>query len=121
LSLYNVAKWIGANGKAVDAITDAKSWASFWKDADKNSFKRIAPFQVSHSLGSFSHDRHPQDWQIELPPEAEIELQRAQVGINGYLVGSGSAYDQYRDTIAYTDWMKGKLGIAMVDDSSAVK
>jgi hypothetical protein len=123
LNLYDLKSWIGAGGKALGAVTDAKSWIKFWGNAETESYKGAAPFASAglRQIGSFTHEVSPQDWQLEFPPTAEAALVRNRVGINSYLAGPGQPFDQYRDTISYSDWVKGRLDLAAVDSQAGTK
>jgi hypothetical protein len=112
VNLYDVKQWVGANGKPGD-VADAKDWLKFWGNAETESYKMNAPF-ISASLrqlGSFTHECSPQDWQLDLPPQAEAVLTRSRVGINSYLSGPGQPFDQYRETIGYSDWLRGRADL----------
>lgn len=120
-NIYDVKQWVGFNGAANAAVKDDKTWNTFWGGTDKGSYKRIVPYAsgVARQLGNFSHACVVQEWQLEIPSDAPPELQRGIIGINTYLAGPGSPFDQYRDTISYTDWRQGKLGIAELDAAAA--
>lgn len=123
LNLYDVKSWIGAGGKATDTVTDAKNWIKFWGNVETESYKGTAPFTAAglRQVGSFSHELNTQDWQMEFSPTAEAALVRNRVGINSYLAGPGQPYDQYRDTISYSDWSKGRLDLVAADSADAAK
>jgi hypothetical protein len=123
LNLYDLKSWIGAGGKALGTVTDAKSWIKFWGNAETESYKGAAPFASAglRQIGSFTHEVSPQDWQLEFPPTAEAALVRNRVGINSYLAGTGQPFDQYRDTISYSDWVKGRLDLAAIDSQAGTK
>jgi hypothetical protein len=120
-NIYDVKQWIGFNGTATATVKDDKTWNTFWGGTDKGSYKRIVPYAggVARQMGNFSHASVAQEWQLEIPADAPQELQRGIIGINAYLAGPGSPFDQYRDTISYTDWQHGKLGIAELDAQAA--
>ena len=47
---------------------------------------------------------------------------RTQVDNSGtYLAGTGQPFDQYRDTISYSDWVKGRLDLAAIDSRAGTK
>ena len=119
INLYDVKSFIGVAGKPVASITDATTWSAFWKNADKEVARRVAPFLGVQQLGNFSHEANVQTWTIELPETAEGFLQRVPIGINAYIAGSGGPYDQYRDTYSYTEWTKGELGLSPTALTSA--
>jgi len=108
-NVYDVKNWIGARGRANAKVTDAKSWNQLWGGTDKDSFARIATFLTLRQLGTYSHQAHPQDWQLELPSTAEFALQGEAIGIDSYLIGVNPGFDQYRDTFEYRAWTDGKL------------
>jgi hypothetical protein len=120
-NIYDVKQWLGFNGTANATVKDDKSWNTFWGGTDKGSYKRIVPYAggVARQIGNFSHASVAQEWQLEIPADAPQDLQRGIIGINSYLAGPGSPFDQYRDTISYTDWQHGKLGIAELDADAA--
>jgi hypothetical protein len=72
-------------------------------------------------VGSFTHEFNTQDWQMDFPPTAEAALVRNRVGINSYLAGPGQPFDQYRDTISYSDWGKGQLDLVAADSADGAK
>ena len=123
LNLYELKTWVGSGGKAVDTVTDAKGWIKFWGNVESDSYKATAPFVAAslRQIGSFTHEFSPQDWQMDFSPTAEAMLVRNRVGINSYLAGPGQPFDQYRDTISYSDWVKGRLDLAAVDAGAGVK
>ena len=121
LNVYDVKQWIGSGGKPVAAVTDIKSWEKFWGDKDKPSFQRIASFLGIRQVGNFSHDAYAQDWQCDMTRGLDAELQRNSVGINAYFTGPGNTFHQYRETIGYTDWIKGQLDLPDIEDPSAAK
>ena len=123
LNLYELRSWIGSGGKSIDTVTDAKTWIKFWGNVETDSYKGAAPFGAAalRQVGSFSHEFNTQDWQMEFPPTAEAALVRNRVGINSYLAGPGQPFDQYRDTISYSDWGKGRLDLAAVDSGDGAK
>ncbi|MBI5757444.1 MAG: terpene cyclase/mutase family protein [Planctomycetales bacterium] len=116
-NIYDVKQWIGFNGTVNTTVKDAASWNTFWGGTDKGSHKRLVPYAggVARQMGNFSHVCVAQEWQLEIPSDAPQELQRGIIGINSYLAGPGSTFDQYRDTISYTDWQQGRLGITELD------
>jgi hypothetical protein len=71
-------------------------------------------------LNSYSHDCSPQDWQIEFPADADALLTRNRVGIDSYVAGPGQTFEQYRETISYSDWQKGRLDLTEIDRSPKV-
>ncbi|MCY2962234.1 MAG: hypothetical protein NT069_01040, partial [Planctomycetota bacterium] len=111
LNVYDVKQWIGTAGKSAN-IKDSREWIKFWGGAEKDSFKRTAPFVGTRRLGSFSHDANIQDWLLEFPSSAEAPLQRGRVGINNYVAGPGIGYDQYRETIGYSYWKRNRLELS---------
>lgn len=120
-NIYDVKNWIGAGGKPVSSVNDPATWAAFWKIAEPTSSKRVAAFTGLRQAGNFSHECHSQDWTLQLPPDAETDLQKSGVGINPYLCGPGAAYDQYRDTINYTEWLQGRLGLSHLEGAKPAK
>jgi hypothetical protein len=113
LNLYDVKQWVGNSGRSVGNIKDIKGWTQFWGNAEQDSFNRIAPFVGLRQVGNFAHDINIQDWQLELPADADAILQRSTIGVNAYLAGSGLPFDQYRETLAYSEWMKGHLTVSL--------
>ena len=92
-------------------------------NVETESYKGTASFTAAglRQVGSFAHEVNTQDWQMEFTPTAEAALVRNRVGINSYLAGPGQPYDQYRDTISYSDWTKGHLDLVAVDSADAAK
>ena len=112
LNLYDVKQWVGAAGKpAAAGIKDVRGWIKLWGNVESDSFNRLAPFVGLRQLGNYSHECNPQDWQLELPPDADAVLQRSRTGVNAYMAGPGLPYDQYRETITYSQWRKGRLDL----------
>lgn len=118
LNVYDVKQWVGAGGKASTAVTDIKSWEKFWSGKDKPSFQRVATFLGLRQVGNFSHEAFSQDWQVDMTGGLDVELQRVSVGINAYFAGPGNTYHQYRETIGYTDWTKGKLDLPEIESAT---
>jgi hypothetical protein len=111
LNLYDVKQWVGAAGKASSSAPDFKGWRKLWGNAETDSFSRAVNFMALIQQNSYQHKYSPQDWQLNLPADADALLVRARVGINSYLTGPGVTFDQYRETIAYSDWIKGRLDL----------
>src|SRR5262245_11109493 len=111
LNLYDVKQWVGAAGKASSSAADFKGWRKLWGNAESDSFSRNVNFMALIQQNSYQHKYSPQDWQLNLPADADALLVRARVGINSYLTGPGVTFDQYRETIAYSDWIKGRLDL----------
>jgi len=111
LNLYDVKQWVGAAGKPAGP-KDLKGWLRLWGNTEKDAFARVAPFVGLRQVGNYSHDLNAQDWQIELPESAEPALRRARVGVNAYLAGPGAAFDQFRETIDYSNWVRGGTDLA---------
>ena len=115
INLYDVKQWIGANGKPSPDINDSKTWIKYWGNVEIDSYKMTAPFIGAglRQVGNFNHELSPQDWQMEFPPQAEPVFQRSRVGVNSYLAGPGQPFDQYRETIAYSDWLRGRTDLTV--------
>ncbi|MGE5193007.1 MAG: hypothetical protein ACM3U2_10935, partial [Deltaproteobacteria bacterium] len=111
LNLYDVKQWAGSDRKASPNAADFKGWRKLWGNTETDSFSRPAPFLGLRQINSYSHKCSPQDWQLEFPADADATLVRARVGINSYVAGPGATFDQYRETIAYSDWIKGRLDL----------
>jgi hypothetical protein len=111
LNLYDVKQWVGAAGKASPGAPDFKGWRKLWGNAESDSFSRPVSFMGLRQINSYQHKCSPQDWQLDFPADADALLVRARVGINSYLSGPGATFDQYRETIAYSDWIKGRLDL----------
>jgi hypothetical protein len=111
LNLYDVKQWAGAGGKASAGAADFKGWRKLWGNAETDSFSRPVNFMALIQSNSYQHKYSAQDWQLNLPADADALLVRARVGINSYLAGPGTTFDQYRETIAYSDWMRGRLDL----------
>jgi hypothetical protein len=115
INLYDVKQWIGTNGKASPDVNNAKEWIKFWGNVETDSYKMTAPFVAAglRQVGSFTHECNPQDWQLDFPPQAEPVFQRSRVGVNSYLAGPGQPFDQYRETIGYSDWLRGRVDMTV--------
>jgi hypothetical protein len=113
VNLYDVKQWIGANGKPLPGVNDAKEWIKYWGHRETDSHKMTAPFIAAglRQVGSFTHECSPQDWVMDFPPQAEPVFQRLRVGVNSYLAGPGQPFDQYRETIAYSEWLRGRTDL----------
>jgi hypothetical protein len=111
LNLYDVKQWAGSGGKASPNATDYRGWRKLWANAESDSFSRPVSFMGLRQINSYQHKCSPQDWQLDLPADADAILARARVGINTYITGPGNTFDQYRETIAYSDWIKGRLDL----------
>lgn len=121
VNLYEPKQWLGFEGKATTTVTDLKSWIKFWKKSETGSFARRAPFVGLRLLGAYSHQCSPQDWQMEFPADTDSDLSRSRVGVNSYLCGPGQPFDQYRETIAYSDWIKGRLDLTAIETQPNTK
>ena len=110
-----VKQWVGSGGKSIAALNDLKSWINLWGKNESQSFARLAPFVGLRQIGNYSHECNPQDWQLEFPADTDATLVRARVGVNSYLAGPGLPFDQYRETIAYSDWLKGRLDLTALE------
>jgi hypothetical protein len=118
-NLYDVKQWVGANGKPVGSIKDAKSWVAFWDKGEKEAYSRIAPFLGFQEVGNVSHDRSASDWQLDFPTDAPPVLVRSHVGINAYQTGTGQPFDQFRETIGYSEWVKQRATAAATESKPA--
>ncbi|MBS0262705.1 MAG: terpene cyclase/mutase family protein [Planctomycetes bacterium] len=109
VNLYDVKNWIGAGGKSVPEISSGKDWLKYWGNTETNSFKVPAPFVAGglRQVGNFTHELTAQDWQLDFPPQTEPVFIRNRVGVNSYHSGPGQPYDQFRETISYSDWQRG--------------
>lgn len=106
-NVYDVKQWAGSGGKpAAPAIKDIKGWTRLWGNVEKNSFGRVTPFVGRKRVGDFSHDVNAQDWQLDFGADVDAQLQRSRTGVDGYLAGPGAPFDQFRETIAYSEWIK---------------
>ena len=104
-NVYNVAAWFGTGGKKVPAVTDLKSHARFWGDADKDALSKTIAFVVPRKVGQFSHGMNPQDW--DLGDKSELAYSVIHFGITANTVGTGEGYTRYREDIRYNEWKKG--------------
>jgi hypothetical protein len=120
LNIYDVKQWVGSGGKAVAGATDYKGWRKLWGNSETESFGRPVAFGGLRQLNSYSHDCSPQDWQIEFGVDADSLLVRARVGIDSYIAGPGQTFEQYRETISYSDWQKGRLDLTDLERSPKV-
>jgi hypothetical protein len=111
LNAYDVKQFAGSGGKASQIASDFKGWRKLWGNAESDAFSRPMSFMGLRQINSYSHKCSAQDWQLEFPADADATLVRARVGINSYVTGPGGTFDQYRETIGYSDWIKGRLDL----------
>lgn len=111
---YNLSSWIGSNGKKITSVTDPKSFAKFWDDADKDGTKLSLVFASAHQNGSFSHGFSPQDW--DLSEKSELALFVKRPGIRSGTVGTGDGFSRYREDFNYGQWKKGINTASVVAD-----
>jgi hypothetical protein len=104
-NVYNVTGWFGSGGKKVATISDAKSHAKFWSDADKDALSKTIAFVVPRKVGQFSHGMNPQDW--DLGDKSELAYAAVRYGITANTIGAGEGYSRYREDIRYNEWKKG--------------
>lgn len=102
---YNVTNWIGSGGSKIASVTDPKSFAKFWGDADKDGTKVSATFVSARKGGSFSHGMNPQDW--DLSEKSQLALFVKRPGIRPTTVGPGDGFSRYREDFTYGQWKKG--------------
>lgn len=112
---YNVTNWIGSGGKKIASVTDIKSFAKFWGDADKDATKLSATFAAGRKNGSFSHGISPQDW--DLSEKSELALFVKRPGIRPTTVGTGDGFSRYREDFNYGLWKKGINTAAVLADA----
>jgi hypothetical protein len=104
-NVYNLTGWFGAAGKRVATVTDLKSHAKFWNDADKDASVKTIAWLASRKVGQYSHGLNPQDW--DLGEKSELGLSLTRYGITANTVGSGEGYSRYREDFRYNEWRKG--------------
>jgi hypothetical protein len=113
---YNLTNWIGADGKKIAAVTDPKSFAKFWGNADTDGTKLSLIFASTRRNGSFSHGVNPQDW--DLSEKSELALFVKRPGIRPATVGSGEGFSRYREDFNYGQWKKGINTAAVLADAA---
>ena len=108
-NVYDVSKWVGANGKINPAVKDVKSWYIFWDKKEINYDSKRIDFASTRKNGSFSHTAKASDWYPKKSPS--ILSMRPRRGMQFLSVGAGSTYSKFRDSIQYNKWRKAELFI----------
>ena len=101
-NIYDVRRWIGANGTPVAGISDEESWSSFWGGTDESGSKRTIPFSGRRSASAFSHSVRGEDF--EFAPNSTVYAYRRRSGINPLIVGPGNGFSRYRESFEYRTW-----------------
>ena len=96
-NLYGTYKWLGAKRKAIDSVSDLKTWTKFWSSEEETSLERAVGFEVSRPDGAFSHSVRAQHW--DLP--ARLNIPRNRYGVESSIVGPGQGYSRFRESILY--------------------
>jgi hypothetical protein len=109
-NLYDVKKWIGFEGTANTAITDAKTWSRFWGEADASGQNRIVTFNGKRRQGAFALDINPDDF--EFSSTSQVYANRRQSGVNPIYVGPGYNFSLFREGFEYNAWREQAAPLA---------
>lgn len=101
-NMYDVRRWIGANGSPVTTIDDEKSWSRFWGGTDEDGTERTIPFSGRKPFAAFSHSIRGEDF--ELAPNSAVYAYRRRAGVDPLIVGPGSGFSRYRESFDYRTW-----------------
>jgi hypothetical protein len=104
-NLFDAPHWLGARGRDVPDVRDAKSWMAFWQGADTEADSRVVPFRGRKPKDAFSHTARPQDWDIE--DASNLAAYRDRYGMAPLIVGPGRGYERFRESILYNEWKNG--------------
>lgn len=112
-NLYDVKQWIGSGGRQGTAgLRDVAGWSKLWGNSETDAFGRTVLFVGLRQLGNFAHEVNPQEWQLDLPADVEASVRRARIGINAYVAGPGVTFDQFRETVDYSEWRRKRPELA---------
>jgi hypothetical protein len=103
-NIYGMTKWLGASGRPVASIIDAKSFAKFWGIEDKGSTAKQIIFEGKRQNKSSSHRMRASEF--ALAAQSELGLSGTKTGIQFLTVGAGRPFSRYRESIVYSDWKK---------------
>jgi len=101
-NIYDVRRWIGANGTEVSKIDNERTWSTFWGGTDENGTERTIPFSARRSFTAFSHSVRAEDF--EFAPNSAVHAYRRRTGIDPLIVGPGSGFSRYRESFDYRTW-----------------
>jgi hypothetical protein len=101
-NIYDVRRWIGANGRPVADVRDERTWSRYWGGADESGSARTIVFSGRRNFGAFSHSVGGEDF--EFAPNSAVNAYRRQTGIDPLIVGPGSGFSRYRESFQYRTW-----------------
>jgi hypothetical protein len=101
-NLYDVAKWIGANGKPNPRVKDAKTFNALFGESDDKGQSKTLPFVGKKPAGAFSHSIRGEDF--EFVANSAADAHRLTTGIDALVIGPGSGYLRFRDSFDYRTW-----------------
>jgi hypothetical protein len=107
-NLYDLGRWIGADGAAVAKVKDAKSFNEFFGGTDDKGTNRPIPFAGNKQNGAFSHKVRGEDF--ELPGNSVVYGYRLTTGVDPLVVGPGSGFLRFRDSFDYRAWQETLTG-----------
>jgi hypothetical protein len=105
-NVYDPKRWLGRAGIPVASIRDDKTWVKFWGGTEEDAKLRTIIFERTHSPRGFSHRARSLEWRIGETTRLAFENVRS--GIQYATVGSGRAYERFRDSILYNEWQVAK-------------
>ncbi|MFG0333831.1 MAG: hypothetical protein ACF8TS_10750, partial [Maioricimonas sp. JB049] len=104
-NIYDLLRWVGADGTENTRVTDERSWSRFWGGTDENSQKRVIPFAGRRPHEAFTHGIRGEDFAFA--PNSAVYNVRREAGIDPLIVGPGNGYGRFRDSFQYREWQQG--------------
>jgi hypothetical protein len=104
-NIYDISKWVGAGGKAVAKVKDAKSFNDFFGGKDEKGGGKPLAFTGKKPNGAFSHTIRGEDF--ELAQNSTVYAYRLTTGIDPLVIGPGNGFLRFRDSFDYRDWQNG--------------
>lgn len=101
-NIYDVRRWIGANGTTVKEVRDERTWSRYWGGTDESGSVRTIVFTGRRNFNAFSHSVRGEDF--EFAPNSATNAYRRRTGIDPLIVGPGSGFSRYRESFQYRTW-----------------
>ncbi len=117
-NVFDLTRWLTAGAQPIRDVKDLETWRKYWKTKEDGSYTRSVPFAKNHQVGPFPHNTNPNDWRPtidRLTPDHDPDVQ---IGCDVYLVGSGQAYFQFKETAAYETWCDTDAGVGSASQST---
>ncbi|MEW4528675.1 prenyltransferase/squalene oxidase repeat-containing protein [Maioricimonas sp. JC845] len=107
-NIYDLLRWVGADGQENTRVKDHRSWDRFWGGTDEDGEKRVIPFAGRRPHEAFTHGIRGEDF--EFAPNSAVYNRRRETGIDPLVVGPGNGYSRFRDSFQYREWQQGDAG-----------